>query len=86
MAQETEKLLKDFVKARNKAILSFDLAEMKKFYKEYGVFMELPFIPSDDVIYAGCMKAVADITAATARDKKRAAKWLIEHGYGVVRF
>ena len=78
----TDKQLKMYVKDRDKAILSFDIDEMKKFCKKYeDVLTYIP--PDDDVLYAGFMKCVTDIRAATPEQKKRAADWLTEHGYGV---
>lgn len=78
----TDKELKKYVKDRDEAILSFDIEQMRKFCKKYQDI--LANIPQDEeIMYAGFMKCVADIRAATPQDKKKAARWLIEHGYGV---
>jgi hypothetical protein len=78
----TDKELKKYVKDRDEAILSFDIEQMRKFCKKYqDILANIP--PDDEIMYAGFMKCVADIRAATTRDKKKAARWLIEHGYGV---
>ena len=75
-----DKQLKKYVKERNAAILSFDIDIMKKFCKKYEDY--LTYIPPDDVLYAAFLKCVADIREATPEQKKRAADWLTEHGYG----
>lgn len=79
----TEKELKKYVKDRDEAILSFDIDEMKKFCKKYKNM--LPPMPIDEVLYAGFMKCVADLRASTPKQREKAANWLIEHGYNVVR-
>lgn len=76
-----DKDLKKYVKDRDKAILSFDIEQMRKFCKKYEDV--LTYIPPDDVLYAAFMKCVADIRSATPEQKKKAADWLTYHGYGV---
>ena len=74
-----DKQLRKYAKDRDKAILSFDIEQMKKFVKKYEDI--LPPIPQDEILYAGFMKCVADIRASTPEQKKRAADWLRAHGY-----
>ena len=76
-----DKQLKKYVKERNAAILSFDIDIIKKFCKKYED--DLAPLPPDEIMYAAFMQCVADIRSATPEQKKRAAAWLTEHGYGL---
>ena len=71
--------LEQYVKERDKALLSFDFKKMKKLCKKW----EIP-APADDVaFYAGMMKTICELNKATELDKKRARKWLVNNHFEV---
>lgn len=78
-----EKMLKDFVKERDEAVITYDVETFKKFYaKWFGVY-EVQ-LPSDPVLEISMRKMVYAITSFTEEQREEAKKWLVERDYEVL--
>ena len=77
-----EKMLKDFVKERDEAVITYDVETFKKFYNKWhklGVY-DIP-LPVDAVLEISMRKMVYSITSFTEEQRNEAKNWLIERGY-----
>jgi hypothetical protein len=71
--------LEQYVKERDKALLSFDIKKVKKLCRKWEIVM-----PDNDVVlYAGMMKAICDLKKATPEEKARAQEWLTKNKFKV---
>jgi hypothetical protein len=71
--------LEQYVKERDKALLSFDIEKVKKLCRKWEIVM-----PDNDVVlYAGMMKAICDLKKATPEEKARAQEWLTKNKFKV---
>ncbi len=71
--------LEQYVKERDKALLSFDVKKMKKLCSKWEIVM-----PDNDVVlYAGMMKAICELKKATPEQKAMAQEWLIKNKFKV---
>lgn len=80
-----EKMLEDFVKERNEAVITYDVETFKKFYakwKKLGVY-EVP-LPIDQVLEISMRKMVYATPSFTQEQRDEAKKWLVERGYEVL--
>jgi hypothetical protein len=78
----SEKLIKQWVKDRDEAVLSFDLEKFKAFYRKYqalGVYKGE--MPSDRIMAVAQRKMVLQIESATEGQKFEAKNWLFKRGY-----
>lgn len=78
-----KKLIKQWRKERDEAVLSFDLEKFKAFYRKYqalGVY-EKGKMPSDEVMEISMRKMAMQITSATLDQKIEASEWLLSRGY-----
>ena len=78
-----KKLIKQWVKDRDEAVLSFDIDKFKAFYRKYqalGVY-EKGKMPSDRVLAIAQRKMVLQITSATPEQRLEAMNWLFKRGY-----
>ena len=75
--------IKQFIKERDAACLSFDVKTFREFYKRWmdrGVYTES--LPDDDMIVEIVMrKCVVWAASATGSQKQTALNWLLERGY-----
>ena len=61
--------LEQYVKERDKALLSFDIKKIKKLCRKWEIVM-----PDNDVVlYAGMMKAICDLKKSNARAESKGA-------------
>lgn len=77
------KVMKQFNKDRDKAILSMDVNEFKKFYKKYaakGIY-DPRMLPPDNVIEVSMRKMTLHINSSTKEQKAEALKWLLDNGF-----
>lgn len=80
--QNYEKMLEDFVRERNEAVITYDVETFKKFYNKWhklGVY-DIP-LPVDAVLEISMRKMVYSITSFTEEQRNEAKNWLIERGY-----
>ena len=78
-----KKLIKQWVKDRDEAVLSFDLDKFKAFYRKYqalGVYKKGK-MPCDRVLAIAQRKMVLQITSATPEQRMEAMNWLFKRGY-----
>ena len=78
-----KKLIEQWVKDRDEAVLSFDLEKFKAFYRKYqalGVY-DKNVTPSDRVFAVAQRKMVLQIESATEEQKFEAKNWLFKRGY-----
>lgn len=78
-----KKLIKQWVKDRDEAVLSFDIDKFKAFYRKYqalGVY-EKGEMPCDRVLAIAQRKMVLQITSATPEQRMEAMNWLFKRGY-----
>ncbi len=72
--------MQQFVKERDDALRSLDKRKIQKYMKKYRV----NFCPRNETVFwAAVHKAIICINSATAGEKERSARWLIEHGFSV---
>ncbi len=70
--------MQQFVKERADALRSRDKQKIQKYMKKYRV----NFCPSNETVFwAAVHKAIISINSATAEEKERSARWLLEHGF-----
>ena len=72
-----DKLLKQFVKERDKAVRSMDIETFKAFYLKWESkgFYRLP-LPSDVVLERSMRLMILDIKSSTDEEKAEARVWL----------
>ncbi len=76
---DTKEKMKQFVKDRNKAILSLDKDKIMKYITKYNKDAS---IPSEEIVFwAGVHKAILGIISATEEQKEYSRKWLRENGF-----
>lgn len=78
----TDKEIKQWMKERDKASLSYDVRKFREFYTKWliaGMYQKQ--LPSDDnVVEIMMRKMVYHINSATPEQKDEAKKWLEDHG------
>ena len=75
--------LNQWLKERNKAVLSCNVQMLKSFYYKWlalGVY-QIKTLPSDKVIEISMRKMILTMKDATPEQKEEAKKWLLERGY-----
>jgi hypothetical protein len=76
----TKKQIKNFVKQRNKALLSLDEKTILKFMRKYKI--NTPLNDSNKLVFwAGVHKAILNIESATEEQKIDSRLWLSENGF-----
>jgi hypothetical protein len=78
-----ERKLNQWLKERNKAVLSCNVQMLKSFYYKWsalGVY-QIKTLPSDKVIEISMRKMILTMKDATPEQKEEAKKWLLERGY-----
>ena len=68
---------KQFVRDRDKALLSLDKEKIIAYCNKYGV----PIPDKEIVFWAGVHKGIVAMNASTAEQKFNSAMWLIENGF-----
>ena len=68
---------KQFIRERDKALLSLDKEKIVAYCKKYGV----PIPENELVFWAGVHKGIVSLNASTAEQKCNSAMWLVEHGF-----
>lgn len=79
----SDKLIAQFVKERDEAILSLDLDTFREFYKKWaskGVY-DPYFMPPDEILEISLYKMVLAIKSAPPDKREIAKRWLIDRGY-----
>lgn len=76
-----DKELKQYVKDRDKAILSFNIKKIRNFCEKYQHLYNQPIPKDDRVLMASSMKCVLVMTNATFEQKIHAMAWLCAHGF-----
>lgn len=74
-----------WLKERDEAIRTQDVAKFKEFYKKWtarGIYYRNT-LPSDKVIEISLRKMLYNLGNATEQEKAEAEKWLTERGYDV---
>lgn len=67
----------NFLKERNKAILSLDKSKIIEYMKKYNIK-----IPDNEVVFwAGVHKAILNLNAATKEQKDDSYKWLLKNDF-----
>lgn len=72
-----KKIIEDFTKERNEALLSLDREKITKFMKKWSV--DVP--QTDLVFWVTVHKAILYINAATEEQKNKSFTWLLENGF-----
>ena len=76
-------LIKQFVKERNEAVYTFDVATFKAFYRRWvkrGFYSD-NMLPSDNIIEISLRKMVLGIANAPEEKREEARAWLKARGY-----
>lgn len=76
-------LIKQFVKERDEAVLTFDIPTFKKFYKRWvgkGFYAD-NMLPSDNVIEISLRKMVLGMANPPPDKLEEAKTWLLARGY-----
>lgn len=83
MNKRDKMLLKEFVKERDEAILSFDLNVFKSFYFKWKArgFYDIDLPKDEHIIEISMRKMVFGMKNPPKWAVKEAASWLIERGY-----
>lgn len=74
---DSKKIMREFIKERDAAMLSLDKEKIKRYCEKYGV----PIPANETVFWAGVHKCICNIAAATIDQKLQSAQWLFEHGF-----
>lgn len=78
-----DKLIREFVRDRDKAVATFDIETFKKFFTKYkakGVYnIDLP--SDDKVIEITMRKMAVNSTGLPPKVRAEAAEWLTDRGY-----
>ena len=77
MNQALDRAIKKYNKARDKAVLSFDVNTFKEFCREWS----LPIPPTDEVIEITMRKMACHITSIPQEVRDESKKWLLDRGY-----
>ena len=78
-----DKLLKTWLKERDKVVKSYDIDAFKAFWHKWqskGIYDKRMQLPSDKVIEISMRKMVFHMESATEDEKKEAELWLHLHG------
>lgn len=78
-----ERKFNQWLKERNKAVLSCNVQMFKSFYYKWlalGVY-QIKTLPSDKVIEISMRKMILTMKDATPKQKEEAKKWLLERGH-----
>lgn len=74
----TEIDMKNFIKQRDKALLSLDEKTILKFMRKFGINE----MPNDKIVFwGGVHKAILNINSATKEQKDQNRVWLKENGF-----
>lgn len=79
----TDKEIKQWIKERDEAVLSFDIDKLKKFYiKWQGIIYDNDMqLPPDNVLEISIRKMVIGTASATSEQVEQAKKWLKQRGF-----
>ncbi len=78
----TDKEIKQWIKERDKASLSYDVKKFRQFYVKWqmaGIYQKTLSV-DDNVVEIMMRKMVYHIDSATPEQKAEAKKWLEDHG------
>ena len=68
---------KQFIRDRDKALLSLDKEKITAYCNKYGI----PIPDREIVFWAGVHKGIVSMKSSTAEQKCNSAMWLVEHGF-----
>lgn len=79
----TDKEIKQWIKERDEAVLSFDIDKLKKFYiKWQGIIYDNDMqLPPDNVLEISIRKMVIGTASATSEQVEQAKEWLKQRGF-----
>lgn len=77
---KTLKLIKQYNKDRNEAVMSMDVEKFKAFYKKWEKYMDVP-LPADNVLEITMRKMACAIYTLPLEVREEAKQWLLERGY-----
>lgn len=88
ISKEDRKLLKEFVKERDEAVLSFNVDKFKAFYFKWKArgFYDIDLPKDDHIIEITMRKMVFGMRNPPKEAVREASKWLIERGYDLYPF